>query len=96
VPILVLLAVVAGTIRGNCTLLQATAVTDRWGPAAYGRLNGLLAAPITVSTALAPWAGALLAAPLGGYPELFLILAALSGVAALLAVLPPGPTRSPG
>ena len=37
---LLLIAVGAGLARGLLTLVQATAVTDRWGPAAYGRLNG--------------------------------------------------------
>ncbi|GAA2462990.1 hypothetical protein GCM10010405_54190 [Streptomyces macrosporus] len=70
-------------VRGNLTLLQATAVTDRCGTTHYGRLSGLLAAPITTATTLAPFAGAALAAPLGGYPHLFALLAAVSGLAAL-------------
>ncbi|MFF2955914.1 MFS transporter [Kitasatospora sp. NPDC057965] len=90
-PLLVAIAVLAGAVRGNLTLLQATAVTDRWGSAAYGRLSGLLAAPATIAGALAPWAAAALAGPLGGYPQLFVLLAALSGLAALLAALPVGP-----
>ena len=61
VPLLIALAVLAGMVRGNLTLLQATAVTDRWGTAAYGRLSATLAAPITVVGALAPFAGAALA-----------------------------------
>lgn len=35
---LTLIAVAAGLIRGNLTLLRATAVTDRWGTTHYGRL----------------------------------------------------------
>lgn len=84
--LLVALAVVAGTIRGNLTLLQATAVTDRWGTTHYGRLSGLLAAPAHTAAALAPFAGAALAAPLGGYPALFVLLAALSAVAAVTSL----------
>lgn len=87
VPLLVLLAVLAGVVRGNLTLLQATAVTDRWGTTHYGRLSGLLGAPAHITAALAPWAAAALAGPLGGYPHLFTALAALSLVAALLAVM---------
>ncbi|MGW9024896.1 MFS transporter [Streptomyces sp. NPDC055722] len=83
--LLVVLAVAAGMVRGNLTLLQATAITDRWGPTHYGRLSGLLAAPPTVASAMAPFAGAALTGPLGGYPQLFLLLSAASGVAALLA-----------
>ncbi|MFI8340926.1 MFS transporter [Streptomyces sp. NPDC085639] len=92
--LLVALAVVAGTVRGNLTLLQATAVTDRWGTTHYGRLSGLLAAPAHTAAALAPFAGAALAAPLGGYPALFVLLAALSAVAALTS-LGTRPSRLP-
>ncbi|GAB2883037.1 MFS transporter [Streptomyces deserti] len=85
-PLLVLLAIAAGMVRGNLTLLQATAVTDRWGATHYGRLSGLLAAPATTASALAPFAGAALAGPLGGYPELFIALALISATAAVLAL----------
>lgn len=85
-PLLIVLAIVAGMVRGNLTLLQATAVTDRWGTTDYGRLSGLLAAPATVAAALAPFAGAALAGSLGGYPVLFTLLALTSAAAALLAL----------
>lgn len=84
--LLIALAIAAGMVRGNLTLLQATAVTDRWDTTHYGRLSALLIAPATIAAALAPFAGAALAPLLGGYPQLFLLLAALSGVAALLAL----------
>jgi MFS family permease len=83
--LLVALSIAAGMVRGNLTLLQATAITDRWGATHYGRLSGLLGAPTTSAAALAPFAGAALAAPLGGYPALFLLLAALSLAAAITA-----------
>lgn len=73
-------------IRGNLTLLQATAVTDRWGTTHYGRLSGLLGAPAHAAAALAPFAGAVLAGPLGGYPALFVLLAGLSIIAAVTAL----------
>ncbi|MFD3503607.1 MFS transporter [Streptomyces sp. NPDC058678] len=82
--LLVALSVAAGMVRGNLTLLQATAITDRWGTTHYGRLSGLLAAPTTAASALAPFAGAALAAPLGGYPQLFGLLALIAGLAALV------------
>ncbi|MCX5527333.1 MFS transporter [Streptomyces bobili] len=84
-PLLVGIAIAAGMVRGNLTLLQATAVTDRWGTTRYGRLSALLAAPATIASALAPFAGAALAGPLGGYPGLFIALASASAAAALLA-----------
>ncbi|MET9514686.1 MFS transporter [Streptomyces sp. NPDC002994] len=85
VPLLILLAVAAGVVRGNLTLLQATTVAERWGTGDYARLSALLAAPATVAGALAPWAGAALAPPLGGYPALFAVLAATSLAAAAAA-----------
>ncbi|MFF7337369.1 MFS transporter [Streptomyces sp. NPDC008163] len=84
--LLIAVAVVAGMVRGNLTLLQATAITDRWGATHYGRLSGLLAAPATTAAALAPFAGAALAGTLGGYPHLFGLLALVSGLAALTAL----------
>jgi MFS family permease len=85
-PLLVTLSAAAGMVRGNLTLLQATAVTDRWGATHYGRLSGLLAAPMTTASALAPFAGAALAGALGGYPLLFAVLAGLSALAALTSL----------
>ncbi|MEU0722852.1 MFS transporter [Streptomyces sp. NPDC006140] len=87
IPLLVVLAILAGAVRGNLTLLQATAVTDRWGAAAYGRLSGLLAAPVTTASAVSPFAGAALAGSLGGYAGLFALLAIVSGLAAVIAAV---------
>ncbi|MEU9575581.1 MFS transporter, partial [Streptomyces massasporeus] len=83
--LLIAVSIVAGMVRGNLTLLQATAITDRWGTAHYGRLSGLLAAPAHTAAALAPFAGAVLAVPLGGYGPLFFLLATVSVAAALIA-----------
>ena len=84
IPLLVAVVVLAGMVRGNLTLIQATAVTDRWGTAHYGRLSGVLAAPIAVAGALAPWAGSALAPLAGGQAALFAWLAGLSTLAAVL------------
>ncbi|HEU5107893.1 MAG TPA: MFS transporter, partial [Micromonosporaceae bacterium] len=51
---LVVAAVLAGTTRGLFTLLQATAITDRWGTVHYGQLTAVLSAPVTLAAALAP------------------------------------------
>lgn len=72
-------------VRGNLTLLQATAVADRWGTRAYGRLTPTLAAPVTTAGALAPWVGSALATGLGGYTNLFWGLAGLSACGSLIA-----------
>jgi len=91
VALLIAAAMLAGAARGVFTLLQATAITDRWGAVHYGRLNGLLSAPALLATALAPWAGAALAQVLGGYPAVFAVLAGLAALAAVLATgsIPP-------
>ncbi|GHG01671.1 MFS transporter [Streptomyces albogriseolus] len=83
--LLIVVSLAAGMVRGNLTLLQATAITDRWGATHYGRLSGLLAAPATTAAALAPFAGAMLAAPLGGYSHLFALLAVISMATAVTA-----------
>jgi MFS family permease len=82
--LLIVIGMALGLARGVYTLVQATAVTDRWGPASYGALNGLLTAPALVAAAAAPFAGAVLAELLGSWADAFL---ALAGVAALAAVL---------
>lgn len=78
-------AIAAGTVRGNLTLLQATAVTDRWGTTHYARLSALLSAPVTIAAAIAPWAGSALAQLLGNYRSVFVILAAISVMATAFA-----------
>ncbi len=80
----VVLSLVLGLARGLYTLVQATAVTDRWGPADYGRLNGVLTAPALAASAAAPFAGAALAALTGSYAAAFLVLAGVAVAAALL------------
>ena len=65
--------------------MHATAVTDRWGAAHYGQLSGVLAAPVTVAAAVAPWVGAVLAETLGGYGVMFWVMAGIAAAAALLA-----------
>ena len=71
---------------------QATAVTDRWGTAAYGALNGVLTAPALLAAAVAPFVGAVLAGVLGSYTAAFLALAGVAGVAALLMLRAAPPT----
>ena len=83
---LVIVAIAAGVVRGIMTLLQATAVTERWGPTHYGHLSGILSAPIMIATALGPFVGAALASLLDGYAAMFLVLGVTAAAAALLAV----------
>jgi MFS family permease len=80
------IAVLAGVARGILTLLQATAVPDRWGTGHYATLNGIMHTPLMLAIAIAPWAGAALAVPMGGYPAAFAALGALATVGALTAL----------
>ena len=85
VPLLIGLTLVVGAVRGTFTLLQATAITDRWGPTHYATLNGVLAVPTTTAMALAPAAGAALATLLGSYPLSLVAFALVCAGAAWLA-----------
>ena len=85
--LLTAVAILVGVVRGIDTLLQATAISDRWGVHGFGRLNGLLTAPVMVSAAVAPFAGAALAEVAGGQATAFLLLALLAVAAAVAAAL---------
>ena len=95
---LIAVAVLAGMVRGIVTLLQATAVTDRWGARDYGTLSGVLAAPLTFTTAVAPFLGAALAGAFGSYATMLEVMAVVGLVAAALSLgsvprrQPVGPT----
>lgn len=82
---LVAVVFAAGMARGVMTLLQATAVTERWGTTHYGRLSGILAAPVMVATAVGPFVGAALASLLDGYAAMFIALGAVATAAAAMA-----------
>jgi MFS family permease len=79
-------AVLAGLVRGNFTLIQATAVSDRWGTRAFGTVNGIFLAPVTIAIALAPVTGATLAHWLGRPQIAFFVLAGLAAVSSVLAL----------
>ena len=83
------LSVLGGAARGIFTLVQATAVSERWGPHGYGARNGILSGATMGAAAFAPWVGALLAVAVGGYGAAFWCLAALAVLGAIL-VRPPG------
>lgn len=85
VMVLIAVAIGAGLIRGVMTLIQAVAITERWGATHYGRLNGLMSAPVVIIMALAPWAGTALSSWTGSYAHTYLILAAVAASAAVVA-----------
>jgi len=74
---LLAVAVLAGAVRGIHTLLQATAVSDRWGTRHFATLNGVFTAPTVTAIAVAPGGAALLAEWLGSYPAAFAVLAVM-------------------
>ena len=74
----------SGTVRGIFTLIQATAVVDRWGVGDIGHRNGILTGATTVVSAFAPWVGAVLAAVLGSYDATFAVLAGLAAASTLI------------
>lgn len=83
---LVCASFLAGAVRGIFTLLQATAVTDRWGTTDYARLTAILSFPLLATAAFAPWLATVLAALLGSHA---LALSALAVLAAASAALVP-------
>jgi hypothetical protein len=89
--LVLLFGLLTGAGRGLLTLLQATAVSDRWGAAGFGRLNGILSAPAMLAAAAAPWAVSVLAQALGDHAR---VVGVLAGVAAVAAVLMVGSTPS--
>ena len=74
----------AGTARGIFTLIQATAVADRWGTRAVGARTAVLSGGVMAASAFAPWLGTLLAELTGGFATAFVVLALLAVVAAAL------------
>jgi MFS family permease len=86
VAALIAVAIWAGAARGTYTLLQATGVSDRWGTANFGSLNGIASAPPSAAMVAAPAGGAALAELLNGYPAGYLVLAGLTMLGAILAL----------
>ena len=72
---LVGIALLIGALRGAHTLVQATAVSLRWGRVHYGALNGVLAAPLSVALALAPAIGGQLAEALSSFSSMAVVMA---------------------
>lgn len=83
--LLVVVGVALGAVRGAQTLVQGSAVADRWGTRSYGTINGAFAAPITAVTAIGPALGPLAASATGSYASMGLLAAALALVALALA-----------
>ena len=83
--LLVVASIAVGAVRGSLTLVQATAISARWGSSSYGSLNGIFAAPTTAVEAIAPVLGTLLAAALGGYPAMAIAMTVVAAGALFFA-----------
>lgn len=83
--LLIVVGVLAGAVRGAQTLIQGSAVADRWGTRNYGAINGTFAAPITITAALAPAIGPALATGVGSYSVMALLMAGIAGIGLLAA-----------
>jgi MFS family permease len=92
--LLVVASVLAGAVRGVFTLTEATLVADHWGTDRYAAVNGVFNAPLTAAGAIAPSIGAAVAAVVGSYPVLFVILAAAAAAGAALAAAALAPPRA--
>jgi MFS family permease len=94
--LLIGIAVLAGSARGLFTLVQATAVADRWGNRSFGRINGVFSAPITIAIALAPGGGALLTRLTAGYAASYTLLAGITFAGAVaVTAFRPRPSPAP-
>lgn len=83
--VLISIGVAAGAVRGAQTLVQGSAVADRWGTRNYGSINGVFAAPITLVGAFGPALGPLLAVATGSYSAMALIAVALAALSLAFA-----------
>ncbi len=83
--LLISIGIAAGAVRGAQTLVQGSAVADRWGTQNYGAINGIFAAPITLIGAFGPALGPLLAVATGSYSAMAVIAAGFAVLSLALA-----------
>lgn len=83
--LLISIGIAAGAIRGAQTLVQGSAVADRWGTHNYGAINGVVAAPITFVGAFGPALGPLLVLATGSYSTMAMIAVALAAISLAFA-----------
>ena len=76
--------VLVGMGNGMATLARATVIADRYGPAAYGTIGGVVGAGTMAARAVAPVAAAAWAAVVG-YGAMLVTLAVIAAVATVLA-----------
>lgn len=83
--LLVTIGVAAGAARGAQTLVQGSAVVERWGASNYGSLNGVFAAPVTAIGALGPALGPIVASASGSFSAMALLGAGVAVIGSMLA-----------
>ncbi|WP_291045894.1 MFS transporter [Herbiconiux sp.] len=83
--LLAVVAVIAGAARGALTLIQATAIAERWGRDRLGSLNGVFGAPITAAMALTPVAGVAVGTITSSYATAAAIFSAIALASAAAA-----------
>jgi len=79
-----LIVFLVGAGRGAMTLVDATAVSDRWGTTNYGALSGVLHAPTGIALAVTPALGVVLAESLGSFAAMVVAMAGVVAVGAFL------------
>lgn len=87
-PNWILFALVAliGAVRGLGTLIQANVVRELWPARFYGTLSGIIGAPITIASAIAPWFGTVVAQTVNSYQLAHLIFAGIVALGVVLAI----------
>ncbi len=84
---LVTVGVVVGALRGVHTLIQASAVSSRWGSKHYGSINGFFQAPLSIGLALSPAVGSIVATGMGSFSAMAVVMGVVLLVCAPLARL---------
>ena len=83
--LLISIGVGVGAVRGAQTLVQGSAVADRWGTRNYGSINGVFAAPITAIGAVGPALGPLIAVATGSYSAMAWVAVGFAGLSLIFA-----------
>jgi MFS family permease len=84
---IVLFIVIFGSSSGAVTIARVALLSQRYGPAQYGRLSGILSALLTSARAGAPYAASLLYGLSRSYLPVLWSLAALAGISTVFLAL---------
>jgi MFS family permease len=86
-----------GIGSGTLTMMRASLLAERYGPAQYGSINGVQSFALTGARTLAPVGAGLLVAWLHGYPALLWLMIGLTalGILAIFQMADPNHAQSP-